>query len=50
MNQLRGQFRGARPSSHPVFPQQPLQAPTLDCEMEEIESEMEEMEWQSSYF
>ena len=48
MNRLRGQFRGARPRSHPVFPQ--LQAPTQDIEMEDLEPEIEDMEWQGSYF
>ena len=38
---------GARPCSHIAIPQQPLQAQTLDYEIEEIEPEMEDnMDWQ----
>ena len=48
MNRLRGQFRGARQRSQPVFPQ--LQAPTQDIEMEELEPELEDMEWEGTYF
>ncbi len=48
MNRLRGQFRGARQRSHPVFPQ--LQAPTQDIEMEVLEPELEDMEWEGTYF
>jgi hypothetical protein len=50
MNRLRGQYRGARPSSQRNITQQPTQADEPLDYLMEVDPEVEEMELQHGYY